>query len=443
MTLQKKHISLSTLSAILLCAMIVSTILLSGTEGGSTFNFGVTAVFVGVATTTAVVEKRPFLFFPESLFLILWLCYSLLPSMGAQDLDLAYIRMRQMVQIIVIVLLSVNVMIWYGRTAIFAFVFFASAVSAYLTSLAGFGFGVIDEVVLQELNSVDRVVGTHGNANKFGLILLQAQLAALFFGVQAKNLYARLAAALAFVVLAIAVINTGSRTALVGMIIVIFGLVWVFRVWKIRHMVRALLMMGVIGLVGTVTYLSLEESDAVGDRLDSFLENEQVKDRYENLLRLFGSFGDTDAIDNTVEGSASERSRLMEDAWDVAIGAPLGLGLDNFRVHSGLYAHSNYFELLATTGFPGLALYIALYIFMLRRLLAFGKDRSGSNAVVRVFAISVVTLMITDIVNVSYYSKPHWLFVALAIASIELCRRTISTQREPNRQSQTFAYSTH
>lgn len=443
MTSQNQHTNLSVLSAILLCATIVSTILFAGSEGGNTFNFYVTAVFVAVVTATALLERRPFLFVPEITLLMLWLCYALLPSIGAQALDLAYIRMRQMLQIIVLSLLSINVMIWYGRTAIFALLFFGSAVLAYVASLAGFGFGVIDESVLQELNSGDRIVGTTGNANRFAMICLQSQLAAVFFGVQVKNAYAKLASGLAIAILGLAIIHTGSRTALVGMLFFIFGLVWVFRVWRIRYMARTILMIVVLGLIGTGTYLTLDDNHEIRTRMDSYLANKNLMGRYENLLRLFVNFGDIDSLDNSVEGSMSERTQLMNNAWKAASEAPLGLGLDNFKVHSGAYAHSNYFELLATTGFPGLALYMMIYIFLLRRILAFVGIRDGTKAMVRVFAISIITLIIMDIGTVSYFDKPNWIFIALAIASIELVHRTISSQSVTNRQSRTFAYSTH
>jgi len=442
MTSQNQHTTLSALSAILLCATIVSTVLFSGTEGGNTFNFGVTAVFVCIATATALIERRPFLFAPEAILLISWLCYSLLPSLGAQNIDLAFIRMRQMLQIIVLMLLSINVMLWYGRTAIFALVFSCSAVLAYIASLAGFGFGIIDDSLLQELNSEIRIVGTQGNANQFGMLCLLAQLAAVFFGVQAEKALARLTAGLAFALLGVAVIHTGSRTALVGMVVIVFGLVWVFRAWRIRYLTHAVLMIGVLGLVGTGTYLVLEENDTIRARMDSYLENEGIMERYNALMGPFVNSGDLDSVAEH-DRSTSIRADLMKDAWNAAVDAPLGLGLDNFRVIAYSYAHSNYFELLATTGFPGLALYMAIYISMLGRLLVFARHRNETKALVRVFAISIATLMITDIAHVSYGDKQLWLFIALAIASIELCRRAISTQPVANRQSRTFAYSTH
>lgn len=260
---------------------------------------------------------------------------------------------------------------------------------------------------------------------------------------QTENVYLRLAAGLAVAVLGIAIIHTGSRTALGGMIFLILGLVWVFRVWRIRYMARSILMIAILGIIVSGTYVALGENNTIRAKIDSYLQDEYLMERYNKTLRLFSNIGDSEEFSTEMSTSDQLRAQLMQDAWSAALENPLGLGLDNFKVVSGVYAHSNYFELLATTGFLGLALYIAIYFFMLGRLLAFAKHRGGTTILVRVIAISVVTLMITDIAFVSYVHKQYWLFIALAIASIELCRRTISSQPVANRQSRVFAYSTH
>ena len=433
--------SLSNVCTILLGAMIVSTVLFSGTLGGNTFNFYVTALFVAVATVTAFLEKKPFTFPPEVLILTLWLCYSIIPSLTAENLDLAYDRTWLMVQIVVLTLLSINVILWHGKTAVFALLYCASGILAYVAALSGFGFGIIDESLLRELNSQDRIVGTHGNANQFSMVCLMAQIAALFYGVQTENRYARILCGIAITILSVAIINTGSRTAFVGMIVFVFGLIWIFRVWKFRYFVQAILMTTVVGLLVVGSYYSLDEDHVVKARMDSYLENRGLMNRYENLLRLFVSYGDVDSINSSAETSASTRAALVQEAWRSATRSPLGLGLDNFRVFTDRYAHSNYFELLATTGFPGLVLYLAIYILMLRRLLPFLKHRrTDTNLIIRVYAVGVLILMVTDIADVSYYDKTNWLFIALAISSMELCRKSIRVDALHSVEPHDFAY---
>lgn len=443
MSSQNRHTNLSALNTILLCATIVTTVLFSGSEGGNTFNFYVTAVFVASSATTAILERRSFLFPPEILFLMLWLCYAILPSMGAQDLELAFDRMWLMLQIVILASLSINVMIWHGRTTIFALVYCASAALAYISSLAGIGFGVIDDSLLREMNSGSRIAGTHENANQFAMVCLTAQLAALYYVVQTKNSYAKMATGLIIVVLGVAIMNTGSRTAFVGMIFLVLGLAWAFRIWRARYLAITLIIISVFSLAGIGTYHALDEDNVIRSRIESYLDDEGLMGRYENLLRLFVNYGDVESIDISTETSMSTRAELIQDAWRSATEAPLGLGLDNFRVVTDRYAHSNFFELLATTGFIGLALYIAIYFSMLGRLLTFTRYRGNTKTLVRVFAISVLTLMITDIADVSYYDKTNWLFIALAISTIELYRKSISSQPATNRQSQAFAYGTN
>lgn len=405
-------------------------------------NFYVTAVFIAVSAATAILERRSFIFPPAVLFLMLWLCYAILPSIGAQDLGLAFDRMWLMLQIVILVSLSINVMIWHGQTTTFALVYCASAVLAYIAALAGIGFGVIDESLLREMNSGNRIAGTHQNANQFAMICLMAQLAALYYVVQTKNSYAKLGVVLIIVVLGVAILNTGSRTAFIGMLFLALGLAWAFRIWRVQYFVGALAVISVLGVLGIGTYHALDDDNVVKSRVESYLDDEGLMGRYENLLRLFVSYGDVEAIDVSTENSVSTRAELIRDAWSSATETPLGLGLDNFRVVTDRYAHSNFFELLATTGFIGLALYIAIYFSMLGRAFTYMRNPGDTEILVRIFAISVATLMTTDIADVSYYDKTTWLFMTLAISTIELYRRNISNQPATNRQSQAFAYGT-
>lgn len=421
------------LSGILLGATIITTVLLSGMEGGNEINFAVTAVFAAVATGTAILEKQPFRFFPEIVILLVWLAYAIIPSMFGIALDPAYVRVQQMLQIAVLVLLAMNVMVWTGATQVYFLLFFLSGVAVYVSSIAGIGFGLIDAELLRDMNSADRVVGTHENANKFGRAMVLSQVAALLFAVSTKNLYLRLAAILAFVVLGVAVLHSGSRTALVGMLVIVAGMPWIFRLWTVKSAIYAVIVAAFLVAASVGAFYVLKDNEAVMSRVESYLQNEDLQGRYENLFRLVTSFGNVDQLDHTAEGSVSTRAQLAVWAWETAVEYPFGVGLDNFAAHYefGGYAHSNYFEILATTGFVGLALFLTIYGRMLHQAGAFCTEHSPRGMMSKAIVMGILAQVVMDIANVSYFSKPYWLCMSLLIVATYFLRYAPNQHGDP------------
>ena len=411
------------LCSLMLMLAIASTVLISQMLGGNTVNFVITALFVAITFVIAMIENRPFRLFPPFVLLALWLCFALISSMMATDVDLALARVIQMIQILVLVTVAANVIIWRGRSEVFSLVYILAAVFSYVGSLAGTGFGIIDVTVVAEENAADRVRGLTTNANEFGTLMVQAQLAAILLGVQVRARYARYLTLFAFLLLGIAVIHSGSRTALVGMIVLVAGCSWIFRIWRIKNVAKALAMLTLVSIFASITYVSLEDNDLVRNRVESFLSNESITARYENLLALITSGGDIDETDTAVEGSISQRVQYARYAWEAAASmAPLGMGLHNFTVAYGGYAHSNYLEILATTGFLGLFTFICIYICMYMSAYRMRGKRHENPLLIRVYIVSVAVLMIMDLATVTYYSKPFWLFVAIAISSVLVSR---------------------
>ena len=94
------------------------------------------------------------------------------------------------------------------------------------------------------------------------------------------------------------------------------------------------------------------------------------------------------------------RYNLYQDGWMMFRQEPVyGVGLGNFVVHSrgGEYAHSDFMEVLATTGVVGLVLYFSIYLalwFRLRRVLKKRSDATSRYMIGLYQAMIITTLFI-------------------------------------------------
>ena len=418
------------LAAWLLTATIVSTVLLSGLIGGNEINFIVTAVFCALTGIICVRQPSKIKFYPETLLLIIWLSYAMVQSIPAVSLDDSIERGTQVAQIVVLAILSINVIVWHGNIRLFAWAYAGAAVVSYLVSLFDFGLLVVDASIVAEQNLGARASGTAGNANQFGTMMIQGQFAAILAGIYAQKYAEQILAGLTYVVLGVGAINSGSRTALVGMLLLLISLVWVFRIWRSRRLFRALVLLVCVTMVGGGTFAFLSRNDKVAETAETFLSDEWVTTRYKNLFLLAASGGDLAETDDSSEHSLDHRAALVAQAWEDSLEhAPFGLGLKNYSVIYGSYAHSNYFDILADTGFLGLLIFVGIYFSMLLRVPFAASGRLFLDPVPRIYLVSVLIIMVMDISRVTYYNKQFWFYIFLAIGALEVFRRQHRRQR--------------
>lgn len=108
-----------------------------------------------------------------------------------------------------------------------------------------------------------------------------------------------------------------------------------------------------------------------------------------------------------------------------------GVGLQNFsevelgffNQQSGTYAHSNYIELLATSGIIGFAIwYIAWIIAFLKMVRASGDRKIIANLGITMLIIN----LIYDFGAVSYYHKVSWTTFALIFCCLIYVKKSKS-----------------
>lgn len=134
--------------------------------------------------------------------------------------------------------------------------------------------------------------------------------------------------------------------------------------------------------------------------------------RMEGLIALFSGIG-------TVDSSTIERQYLMNTAFSIFYKNPIiGVGLDGFRYSNnlGLYAHSNFMEILADCGIIGIVLYYSLHISIIYKVIKSRKINKSSGITI----IIICCILIIDIASVSYYSEAvQFLLVLIYILSFK------------------------
>jgi O-antigen ligase len=156
--------------------------------------------------------------------------------------------------------------------------------------------------------------------------------------------------------IATTLVLSGSRKSLVS--VGVFALMWALLAYgraKISRM-RSVLLLLVIAAALYVAGRFVVENARVGERF-----RQASRDPY----------------------LSTGRYNLYQEGWTMFLQSPVqGVGLGNFGTRSSLaaYAHSDFMEVLATTGFVGFVLYLSIYLVLwlrLRRILKRRKDATS------------------------------------------------------------------
>lgn len=250
---------------------------------------------------------------------------------------------------------------------------------------------------------LDRL-GSEGNwnANVIGMMAAIAMLVSLYFQKNIRNVYVKL---LLFLVVALMIFVTflsGSRKALLMVLMGFCGFVFVSSKGK---RLRALII--IAGMVLLLYYLVMEVPffhSIIGWRIEGFISS-------------FTGVG-------SVDESTAVREKFVKDALRVWQENPLiGVGLDCYRnvnlVDLGIYAHNNYVELLADIGILGTVVYYSSYLYCFLNLI---KPRKKD---LQTWLLLVMLLIMTviDYGFVSYNSFLNKILLMLMFSKISLQRQ--------------------
>lgn len=114
------------------------------------------------------------------------------------------------------------------------------------------------------------------------------------------------------------------------------------------------------------------------------------------------------------------RYKLYREGWNMFLQSPVqGVGLGNFVVYSstGAYAHSDYMEVLATTGIVGFLLYFSIYLVLwrrLRRVLEMHPDPT-SRYMAGLYQAMIVAFMLLGLGTPNFLSALHLYLIGVLV----------------------------
>ena len=373
--------------AFVLCPTVL---LLSYVPVLNLFARGVLLLFIAWFMAMAVTRRRQLIV--PGLFVVFfaWCTLALLVSGLAVDVDMA---LRRWVTVVSLGLVSwgvANAVVWSGSSRAWGWAFILSSALAYLSN-----YLPIDNflVVEYETEVLGRFVGTLGNANAFGRAMVHAFFVGLgMLLIKPRGREATLVI-LAMGIFGLAVIESSSRTAMLGIAI---GVICFYSCLRARDLLTPLNLIGLAGVVAGIVVVVLfypKHFETAAHRMSIF----------------FGFLGVETEVDNN-ERSIENRLVLAKRAVELAAEHPLGLGLDNLRTYIGTYAHSNFLEVLVSTGVLGLILYYAMH---LRMIFEEVKRRPRYLPWLWFIVMALGSAVVMDFFNVSYYSKVMWVFLGI------------------------------
>ena len=394
----------------------LALVLFSYKEGQTLYAKIAAAMIVLYFLMKLVAGKRTRMVFPaEYQFLLGWFTWSILSLLGAINQDIAFNKIITLFQVLSISYAVFNLIIWQKSvTGYWIIIIFAA--------LAASAFVFVNPNSYIGLDG--RVHGTVGNANLLAVVLIAGMLASLVYVITLKNIFYRIVAMIIATFLFYMIIETGSRKGMLGGIVLSFVIMSIITLHLYRVSKGKCFLTIIVGLtivIGASVYILNSQHAHRLTRLSSVIEK--------------GSM-------SGAAKSESGRVKLYQIAFDVGLKNPVfGIGLDNFReIRSGktfgskvgTYAHSNYMEVMVSTGIIGLMIYISIYVSMLFKLFRlrkaiFQKELVGGYAL----ASSLLAMfIILDFAMVSYSEKISCFILAGLIAQISILQKQMELINE-------------
>lgn len=344
-----------------------------------------------------------------------WFLLCTVSAFAALDSNFVLEKLLTLVTVIPMSLALMHFVVWYrGPRSVWTGVVIGALMMCYLSARSG---------PVQPAD--ERFTGTAGNANELGYVLVVSVVFLLYAMFSVRSVVFKIASAALAAVIVYFIPLTGSKQALIAL----FVAAAVYMLLKLELKNAAKIMRSVV--IASLFVGALAASLVYFQRTTYF-------DRFRDFSDAAVS-GKMDKSGRTGE-STKLRYLFYVNGLDMALRNPaLGVGLDNFRlaiidypgfrgVRTGSYAHSNYIEVLADTGFPGFVLYFSIYVVLGRRLVRLRKqnmntrDRQLYHALIVLFCV----ILVSDLAMVSYYDKIAWIVLSSAIAGALLLERRLS-----------------
>ena len=248
-------------------------------------------------------------------------------------------------------------------------------------------------VVAQGGGEYTRVTSLTTNPNQVGILCVQGLFGVAYSIWNRKKQGFVLWPLLALPFIGVTLLATGSRKSILA--VGVFVLSWASLAYsrgkssKLRSVLLLLMIAAALFLAGRYVM----ESTPVGERFRQAASNPHLSD---------------------------VRYNLYLEGWKMFLESPVyGVGLGNFVLLSSeqKYAHSDYMEVLATTGAVGFVLYFSIYLVLWHRLRRVLRKRSDATSryMVGLYQVMVITSLVIGLGAPNFLNPIHLYIVGLMV----------------------------
>lgn len=328
-------------------------------------------------------------------FLVFFLCFVIfcfLSLLWTKDIEESTEKLITIVQLFIMSVLFCSYISYYDNMDTFIFGLVVSGLVCSYVVIGYYGFSEYFELMKQGA----RLGGPIANENTIGLYSGTTVIVGFYYGFVRRRKLGYIAMILPLIV----AFGTGSRKALVMIIIGILLLIFMRYRESISLAGFAKMLVGVIIIILAIKWLSTVPA---------------FQTTFERLESAFGS----DVKDN----SATLRETMIEAGMKYFKKNPYtGVGLGNTNIITWqyfgweTYLHNNYVELLASVGIFGFLLYYSMYVYLLKNL--YQISMATKDDVASLMFVIVLTNLILEYGFVSYYNKMTHIYLAMAAATV-------------------------
>jgi len=255
-------------------------------------------------------------------------------------------------------------------------------------------------------SKIERYSSITSNANLFAFQMLLGFISVLYFW-RNSNLIIQIFIIGISIYLLYNISISGSRKSLICYGIIF--LAWLYYSFPIRKSIMYFTLLAMIGIFAGSYILSAFADTAVMQRFIHLQSNHDASDM---------------------------RASLYVEAFKAFSNNPVfGVGMDNFRLYStsGLYAHSNYMEILADLGIIGFIIYYFIYVkvwLSSNKISQFNVSSEDAKFLSGVFKIIIVLYLIIGFGTVLYSNITHWMMLLFPIIIYETGVQQLKQQQQ-------------
>lgn len=352
----------------------------------------------------------------ELTFILLWLLFCLISGFFATKIDLVVSKLVTIFQLILFFIAGYSVIIQGKITEKqFFYTFILSMVIVII-------YGVSTYEPVSGFAYKNRIASTTGNPNNLAVFGSFAYIFCLYLIVNSGKIFKTFILTVILVILIYGIINTHSRQGIIMLLgsTMVYSSIRTIHNYKnsnnkVKFIKRGFLLISGIIFISFVGFQYITES-AYYFRIKTLLS-----------FAKMGVNSSSINIAKIVDYSAWERTQFI--IYGIKIWLDnifFGVGLDNFRavirqywpISNPLYSHNNYIELLSTIGTFGMLAYYSIYYLVINKLIKLLKTHiltPQQIKLVHTFLTVIISLMVVELVTVSYYRKYTWVILLVII----------------------------